>query len=128
MRNIVNFILGLILGIVLSSSVVYAITLYQANEVKYDNTSSSSTSDTVQSALDDLYEKIDSLYTQEEVDQIIAENTRQKIYVLGTGSSFDVSSYDGYENFTADNFLIRTMSGGGNLIGVSIGNNDMVDF
>ena len=57
MRNIVNFILGLILGIVLSSSVVYAITLYQANEVKYDNTSSSSTSDTVQSALDDLYEK-----------------------------------------------------------------------
>lgn len=128
MRNIVNFILGLILGIVLSSSVVYAITLYQANEVKYDNTSSSSTSDTVQSALDDLYEKIDSLYTQEEVDQIIAENTRQKIYVLRTGSSFDVSSYDGYENFTADNFLIRTMSGGGNLIGVSIGNNDMVDF
>ena len=128
MRNIVNFILRLILGIVLSSSVVYAITLYQANEVKYDNTSSSSTSDTVQSALDDLYEKIDSLYTQEEVDQIIAENTRQKIYVLGTGSSFDVSSYDGYENFTADNFLIRTMSGGGNLIGVSIGNNDMVDF
>ena len=72
--------------------------------------------------------KIDSLYTQEEVDQIIAENTRQKIYVLGTGSSFDVSSYDGYENFTADNFLIRTMSGGGNLISVSIGNNDMVDF
>ena len=128
MRNIVNFILGLILGIVLSSSVVYAITLYQANEVKYDNTSSSSTSDTVQSALDDLYEKIDSLYTQEEVDQIIAGNTRQKIYVLGTGSSFDVSSYDGYENFTADNFLIRTMSGGGNLISVSIGNNDMVDF
>lgn len=33
-----------------------------------------------------------------------------KIYDLGTGSSFNVSSYEGYENFTADNFLIQSLT------------------
>ncbi|MBQ3352150.1 hypothetical protein IJG91_00580 [Candidatus Saccharibacteria bacterium] len=31
---------------------------------------------------------------------------------LGTGTSFDVSSYPGYQNFTADNFMIVFPSGG----------------
>lgn len=31
----------------------------------------------------------------------------KKIRYLGTGTSFDVSSYDGYKNFTVDNFYIQ---------------------
>ena len=34
-----------------------------------------------------------------------------KIYYLGAGTSFNVSSIDGYKNFTASNFLVGTESG-----------------
>ena len=56
MKSKINFILGTIFGLIISSSIVYAITLYQAKEVAYDNTNSGSSSTDVQSALDELYE------------------------------------------------------------------------
>ena len=56
MKSKINFILGTIFGLIISSSIVYAITLYQAKEVAYDNTNSGSNSTDVQSALDELYQ------------------------------------------------------------------------
>lgn len=44
-----------------------------------------------------------------------ADSVRKKlgsqVIDLGTGTSFNVKSYDGYQNFTVDNFLIKTFSG-----------------
>ena len=48
--------IGLILGLIISSGIVYAVTLYQAREVAYDNSNSGSNSTDVQSAIDELYE------------------------------------------------------------------------
>ncbi len=56
MKNNIKLIIGVIIGFVLSSSVVYAVALYQAREVAYDNTNSGSSSTDVQSAIDELYE------------------------------------------------------------------------
>ena len=43
-----------ILGLVLSSGLVYAVTLYQAKEVAYDNSNSGTDKTEVQSAIDEL--------------------------------------------------------------------------
>ena len=51
-----KFIFGFILGIVLSSSVIYAANIF-ANNVSYDNTNSGITSNNVQGAIDELYTK-----------------------------------------------------------------------
>ena len=78
MKQKIQIILAFILGIVVSSGVVYAVTLYQAKEVAYDNTSSDSTSTDVQSALDELYDMINA-----------KENAKLNTVVLtkdGTGS------------------------------------------
>ena len=45
-----------ILGLVLSSGLVYAVTLYQAKEVAYDNSNSGTDKTEVQSAIDELYQ------------------------------------------------------------------------
>ena len=57
MKNKLIFILGLIIGMMLSSICVYAATLYEATEVAYDNSSSGTSNTDVQSALDELYGK-----------------------------------------------------------------------
>ena len=56
MKSNFKLIIGIIIGFILSSGVVYAVTLYQAKEVAYDNSSSGSTSTDVQSAIDELYQ------------------------------------------------------------------------
>ena len=56
MKQKIQIILAYILGIVVSSGVVYAVTLYQAKEVAYDNSNSGTDKTEVQSALDELYE------------------------------------------------------------------------
>lgn len=60
MKNKLIFILGLIIGMMLSSICVYAATLYEATEVSYDNSSSGTSNTNVQSALDELYGKVSS--------------------------------------------------------------------
>lgn len=75
MKNKLIFILGLIIGMMLSSICVYAATLYEATEVSYDNSSSGSSSVNVQQALDDLY----------------ANMSKPAIYTFSDGTSFDWS-------------------------------------
>ena len=55
MKNNIKLIVGIIIGFVLSSGVVYALTLYQASEVAYDNSNSRTDKTEVQSAIDELY-------------------------------------------------------------------------
>lgn len=44
---------------------------------------------------------------QELYDAIIPSVNKKKVVLLGTGNSFNVSSYEGYANFTIDNFIIE---------------------
>ena len=52
-----------------------------------------------------IKEMVQALYDKEFV------TTSRQIINLGTGTSFNVSSYDGYKNFTNDNFIIGASSG-----------------
>lgn len=47
-------------------------------------------------------------YTNEYVEQ----NNCKRIVYLGSGSSYDLSSYDGYTSFTNSNFIVGITSGG----------------
>ena len=55
-EKIKTAVIFFILGVVLSSGIVYAVTLYQASEVAYDNSSSGTDKTEVQSAIDELYQ------------------------------------------------------------------------
>lgn len=52
-----SLILGIIIGLVLAGTGVYAAILYQSSEVGYDNSNSGLTSQNVQDALDELYQQ-----------------------------------------------------------------------
>lgn len=43
-------------------------------------------------------------------DSVLPFNSGKQIIDLGTGASFDVSSYSGYQSFTANNFIIEPSS------------------
>lgn len=92
------FVLGIIIGgIIFSGISVVAITL-TANEISYTSSESEFTATNVKSAIDELY-------------KISQENTgTQKVVDLGTGTSFDLTSYEGYQNFTNSNFIIVSAS------------------
>lgn len=51
-----KFLLGVVVGLILSSTLVYAVTI-GSNQVSYDNTKSGMKATTMQGALDELYEK-----------------------------------------------------------------------
>ena len=53
----INLLIGLFIGMLLSSSVVYAASLVNASDVVYDNTNSNLESTDVQGALDELIQK-----------------------------------------------------------------------
>ena len=72
---------------------VYAAVTYNATDVLY--TSSDGTNMTVSDALNDLYNE---------------NNNSIKVYYLGTGTSYDLSKIDGYQNFTINNFIIEFVS------------------
>ena len=55
-RDIKLIIIGIVLGLVLASTGVYAAIMYQSSEVGYDNSNSGLTSQNVQDALDELYD------------------------------------------------------------------------
>lgn len=50
------------------------------------------------------------------------------LYDLGTGSSFDVSGYEGFENFTVNDFLVREFNGWTGWRGFDSGNNKEMYF
>lgn len=54
------FIFGLIVGLIIMGTSVYAVIYYQSSEVSYNNSSSGSSATNVQGALDDLYNKCNS--------------------------------------------------------------------
>lgn len=58
----------------------------------------------------------------EKLDEIIELLENSKPVNLGTGTSFDVSSYEGYRNFTVDNFIIGALSGNNGVSGYSTAN------
>ena len=56
MKNKIKLIsFGIIIGILLSTTIGYAVTLYEAREVSYDNSNSGTTNTDVQGAIDELY-------------------------------------------------------------------------
>ena len=55
--KIKSFLIGIIIGLVLAGTGVYAAIMYQSSEVGYDNSNSGLTSTNVQAALDELYEE-----------------------------------------------------------------------
>lgn len=85
-KVILAFILG---GLIFSGIGIYAASLsFASGDV--DHIKNDGTTTTVEEALNELYAKSES----------------GKVIDLGTGTSFDVSSYSGYQNFTVNNFLI----------------------
>ena len=85
-----KLILGIIIGILISSGIVYGVNLYSASNIEY--TTSDGRKTNVNDAINDIYNNL---------------NSSSQIIDLGTGTSFDVSNYEGYQNFTEANFLIE---------------------
>ena len=56
LKSILIYIVGLISGILITSGLVYAVILFEAIEVEYDNSNSGSNSKNVQQAIDELYD------------------------------------------------------------------------
>ena len=53
----INFTMGIVLGIILTATGVYATTLINSKNVVYDNSNSTLSSNNVQDSLDELYER-----------------------------------------------------------------------
>ena len=87
--------LVIICGLIFTSFGIYAANTYKASDVVYN--ASDGTSMNVNDALNELYNKNES---------------NLKVYYLGTGTSYDLSKIDGYQNFTIDNFIIEFVSMG----------------
>ena len=84
--------LGLLLGGIIFGSIgVVAVTL-TADQVSFTPNDSSFSVNNTKAAIDSLYD--------------MALNNSQSVVYLGTGTSFDLTSYSGYQNFTADNFIV----------------------
>ena len=83
--NILGFILG---GLIFGSIGIYAANLYNANDISY--TTNDGTKTNVNDALNELYNE---------------GSDTGKAILLGTARTYDLSSYPGYQNFTANNFI-----------------------
>lgn len=88
-KNNIKLIIGIIIGVVISSISVYALTI-ASKDVSYDNINSGSESANVQGAIDELYEKvgsgkIDLLWTNPNPTSAFAAQT----------IALDLSKYDG---------------------------------
>ena len=101
-----KYITGIIIGILISSSSVFAINyLYKADEISYDPKDTSWDVDNVNSAIGDLYSKLDN----------------NKVFNLGTGTSFNIKQMSetkgnalygiDWSNLTNDNFIIANLTG-----------------
>ena len=55
MKNNIKLIIGILIGILIASTTVYAVTIIDANEVAFNNTTTSLNSTNVQDALDELH-------------------------------------------------------------------------
>ena len=94
----IPILLGILIGIIVSGTCVYAATLYEATEVAYDNSSSGTSNINVQTALDELYEKVGDLTGKQLKHELlvnvsgVAQSgsktlTRDYLYIIATGAS-----------------------------------------
>ncbi len=98
-----KFILGLILGIILTGGGVYAATIGNSKDVFYDNATSNLSSTNVQDALDELYDKINNKLTtyafgtptiNSPVDfQEVIASSGSNVFVKKQGSQLSVCLY-----------------------------------
>ena len=133
-----KFILGLILGIILTGGGVYAATIGNSKDVFYDNATSNLSSTNVQDALDELYDKINNRLTtyafgtptiNSPVDfQEVIASSGANTFVKKQGSQLSVCLYyynkvfcmkNGTENFETNNTLLNSMTFPGVTCGVN---------
>lgn len=91
-QNIFFFILGLIIA---GSVAVVAVNL-TANNIGFEPDDENWNVETVQAALNDLYTEKQSSRIIKLSDEDVRSNTTR---------TYDVSNIEGYQNFTADNFI-----------------------
>ena len=101
-----KFILGLILGIILTGGGVYAATIGNSKDVFYDNATSNLSSTNVQDALDELYQKLN-----------------KKVYFFGDTHN-NGSTKLGYQSYLTANFMdIVNNLGSKAFVGIDINGN-----
>ena len=122
-----KFILGLILGIILTGGGVYAATIGNSKDVFYDNATSNLSSTNVQDALDELYDKINNRLTtyafgtptiNSPVDfQEVIASSGSNVFVKKQGSQLSVCLYynnrlfcmkNGTENWETNKAMLNT--------------------
>lgn len=89
-----NTIFGIIIGGLIFGGIVYAASYY-AKDVTYNPSDETWNVNNVEEALNSLYSM---------------ETNNKKMILLGSGTSFDLTSYDGYERFTSDDFIVEIVS------------------
>ena len=98
LKNNIKLIVGFILGIIISSGVVYAVsTISDSSEITFDNTGTALSSTNVESALTELATKIGNGGTSQAVE-------------LGTNTSYNIATlYPNidYTQLTVDNFYYK---------------------
>ncbi len=122
-----KFILGLILGIILTGGGVYAATIENSKDVFYDNATSNLSSTNVQDALDELYDKINNKLTTYafgtptinspvDFEEVIA-SSGSNVFVKKQGSQLSVCLYynnrlfcmkNGTENWETNKAMLNT--------------------
>ena len=112
--------IGMILGLILSSGIAYAVTLYQASEVAYDNSSSGTDKTEVQSAIDELYQMAETYcpdgYMCEKIPSPISfttdswetiayavKNGNASLYKVGDTKELEVAGYGTFTVRIANN-------------------------
>ena len=122
-----RFILGLILGIILTGGGVYAATIGNYKDVFYDNATSNLSSTNVQDALDELYDKINNRLTtyafgtptiNSPVDfQEVIASSGSEVFVKKQGSQLSACLYynnrlfcmkNGTENWETNKAMLNT--------------------
>ena len=122
-----RFILGLILGIILTGGGVYAATIGNSKDVFYDNATSNLSSTNVQDALDELYDKINNRLTtyafgtptiNSPVDfQEVIASSGSNVFIKKQGSQLSVCLYynnrlfcmkNGTENWETNKAMLNT--------------------
>lgn len=86
-KSNIKLIIGILIGMVLSITTVYAATiLFASNQVSYDNTTSGLSSTNVQDALDELYTKANTWIDPSYIDfGTLATNTNKTILASKNG-------------------------------------------
>ena len=96
-KYIISGITGIIIGGLIFGGIGVAAVTLTAKQITYTPSNSEFNATNAEEALNKLYE--------------MGSNIESIIY-LGQGTSFNVTSYEGYQNFTADNFIVEPISAG----------------